>query len=129
MKNTNNCGKKLKDNMWDIMALIIKLVFSIISYLFRNDPEKRAVIILIDALLAIVLTALTILFKDGSYCKKKSDEDDEATIIAKCKEFYNSIFEYLKIFIKLKKIAENKEEVKQLLSDTKDALKNLLEKF
>ena len=129
MKNTNNCGKKLKDNMWDIMAIIIKLVICIISYLCRNDPKKMAVIILIDTLLAIVLRVLTILFKDGSCCKKKSDEEDEATIIAKGKEFYNSIFEYLKLLVKLKKIGENNEEVTQLLSKTKEAVNNLLEKY
>ena len=75
--NSNNCVKKLRDNKWILMALIIKVAFSIASFVCRNDSKKIAVIDFIETLLAVLLTVLTILFKFESCCGKRSDEKNE----------------------------------------------------
>ena len=75
--NSNNCVKKLRDNKWILMALIIKVAFSIASFVCRNDSKKIAVIDFIETLLAVLLTVLTILFKVESCCGKRSDEKNE----------------------------------------------------
>ena len=117
------------------MALLIKVAFSIASFVCRNDSKKIAVIDFIETLLAVLLTVLTILFKVESCCGKRSneknendenDENNEVKIIKKGKDFLGSLMKYSFVLEKLKKITDKNREAGILLNEIKQAVKDFI---
>ena len=74
-----NCAKKLMEHIWILISWLINAVCGFVSFIYRNDTEKTAKVILIEKILISLSNLLAIL--DVPICCKVTTNTTNTTNI------------------------------------------------
>ena len=112
-----NCAKKLMKHIWILISWLINAVCGFVSFIYRNDTEKTAKVILIEKILISLSNLLAIL--DVSICCKVTTNTTNKDPIEEGKNLLSLISNSKHILELLKESAANGNE------DADNLLKNL----
>ena len=123
--NCANCGKKIVEHIWILISWLISVICGFVSFIYRKDSEKTAIIIFIDKILTSLTDLLSIL-KVPICCKMKEDTKSQDPI-EDCKKLIGNISVSNEIIEKLKQLAANgNQDAKDLLKNLKTAGQNMI---
>ena len=117
-----NCINYLKGKVWNLVSLIINLIFGILLFVWRFDESKTKTINAIDKLIHYIID-LFVLLKDAFCCKKVKDLDNEIDLFEEGKRITSTISERSKIILKLNKFVKDNANKKEGLEKEKQVEK------
>jgi hypothetical protein len=109
-----NCAKKLMKHIWILISWLINAVCGFVSFIYRNDTEKTAKVILIEKILISLSNLLAIL--DVPICCKVTTNTTNKDPIEEGKNLLSLISDSKKNLELLKELAANgNKEAEKLL--------------
>ena len=103
-----NCSKKLMKHIWILISWLINAVCGFVSFIYRNDTEKTAKVILIEKILISLSNLLAIL--DVPICCKVTTNTTNKDPIEEGKNLLSLISNSKHILELLKESAANGNE-------------------
>jgi hypothetical protein len=110
-----NCAKKLMKHIWILISWLINAVCGFVSFIYRNDTEKTAKVILIEKILISLSNLLAIL--DVPICCKVTTNTTNKDPIEEGKNLLSLISDSKRNLELLKELAANGSEDAEKLLD------------
>ena len=112
-----NCAKKLVEHIWILISCLINAVCGFVSFIYINETEKTAMVILIEKNLISLSNLLAIL--DAPICRKLTTNTTNKDPIEEGKNLLSLISDSEQNLESLKELAANGNK------DTENLLQNL----
>ena len=116
-----NCAKKLMKHIWILISWLINAVCGFVSFIYRNDTEKTAKVILIEKILISLSNLLAIL--DVPICCKVTTNTTNTTNTTK----KDSIEEGKNLLSLISDSKRNLELLKELAANGSEDAEKLLD--